>query len=1135
MNRLNSKNTLILLILIFTNPVLSGTALVGDYTIGGTTPDYATISAAVADLNTDGISGPVNFLIRSGSYNEQVTITNFTRTLAAATDQVTFSSAGSNVDWFYTSVSIGSEWVLKLDGASYITFLDLDFHSLISGFGDLVYFEGESNNITIEGCVFDGQASIGNLIFQNTVGNHANNHFYFNSFSQGAVAIDIDYIFGGFDSTGLEISDNIFTNQSSKSVETGSVNLIIKRNKITAGTLSNSDYIAFDIKDNQPTIENNTFNMINGQAAIWIDGLGINTETRIINNMIALDTTTANTAGIYVDSTNVSIYHNTVRSNSATAPALYIAGSSLDVRIQNNILVNNASNLALKIVDADSISISDYNNIYSTGNPVVSWDGMNFSSLFIYVPASGLDNNSIEQSVSFVNTAVGVNDLHLAAPNNNDVDFLAPTLASVNTDFDGDSRGLIRAYKGADEGAAISPLDNADVGGFYTVGGTNPDYLTPNFAIIDLKQRGMKGPVTFRIRAGLYTTHQNLTGINRSGNANDLLTFRAADFNNPPTIRYNATNDTNNWVIKIQDMNYIDFNHVNFLTTSASIYGQLLVIEGDSNNIKVRDSIFTGLIGQTSDESSLVSATNVGLDNYEFTNNQFNNGNIALNFITPNPFTVPQGKILIVESNTFSQQSVNTLVSNHDNIDFNENIITSSFNNFNSLQINFNIDTQIGKNKFLLTGTNSTAINLKGADGISAANPSIISNNFIKASNGINVNEGSNTIYMYYNTVVATVLPINVQAYVNESYSLQLINNILINNGSGSAIFIAENVLVTESNYNNFINGSGALIDWQASQYTTLADFQNATSFDASSTTTPMFFSDIINANFHLALTSIANTSLTGTPLIFISDDFDSDARTDASPYMGADQVAGAPLINTYSVGGMISGLTVTNPLVLQNNSNDNLTVDTNGNFTFNNLINDGEPYNVTILTEPNNPNQICAITNGSNNVAGNNVENIVIVCETQTYSVGGFVINLEATNTLVVQNNNSNNLIINENGLFTFSTELDNTNSYSVTVSTQPNNPIQDCQVSNSSGDVPSFNITNISINCAVSDVIFKNGFEDLIIHFSLTNEKNISSSTAFLGNGISAQVIPTLNIYWLMFMILLFVFMVRRKIISY
>jgi len=72
----------------------------GTRSIGGSSPDYADIPTAINALNSQGISGNVTFLIRGGTYTltSTQTITNFTRTAAAANSTVTFKpDAGATV------------------------------------------------------------------------------------------------------------------------------------------------------------------------------------------------------------------------------------------------------------------------------------------------------------------------------------------------------------------------------------------------------------------------------------------------------------------------------------------------------------------------------------------------------------------------------------------------------------------------------------------------------------------------------------------------------------------------------------------------------------------------------------------------------------------------------------------------------------------------------------------------------------------------------------------------------------------------------------------------------------------------------------------------------------------------------
>jgi hypothetical protein len=78
-----------------------------------------------------------------------------------------------------------------------------------------------------------------------------------------------------------------------------------------------------------------------------------------------------------------------------------------------------------------------------------------------------------------------------------------------------------------------------------------------------------------------------------------------------------------------------------------------------------------------------------------------------------------------------------------------------------------------------------------------------------------------------------------------------------------------------------------------------------------------------------------------------------------------------------FTVGGAVSGLTGSG-LVLQNNGGDKLSINTDGNFTFNASAGAGGPYAVTVLTPPTG--QSCTVQNGSG-TANANVTNVAVSC----------------------------------------------------------------------------------------------------------------------------------------------------------
>ncbi len=84
---------------------------------------------------------------------------------------------------------------------------------------------------------------------------------------------------------------------------------------------------------------------------------------------------------------------------------------------------------------------------------------------------------------------------------------------------------------------------------------------------------------------------------------------------------------------------------------------------------------------------------------------------------------------------------------------------------------------------------------------------------------------------------------------------------------------------------------------------------------------------------------------------------------------------------NTYTIGGVVTGLFTDNSVTLQNNNGDNLTMDANSNFTFATALDDGSTYTVTVLTQPETIIQTCTVINGDSTLAGIDVESVHIDC----------------------------------------------------------------------------------------------------------------------------------------------------------
>jgi len=178
-----------------------------------------------------------------------------------------------------------------------------------------------------------------------------------------------------------------------------------------------------------------------------------------------------------------------------------------------------------------------------------------------------------------------------------------------------------------------------------------------------------------------------------------------------------------------------------------------------------------------------------------------------------------------------------------------------------------------------------------------------------------------------------------------------------------------------------------------------------------------------------------------------------------------------------YNLGVIVTGLTATTGLVLQNNYKDDLAIGGNGSFLFSTVVSDGDPYDVTVLSSPTN--ELCFTTIGSIGViSGADVVDIPITC-VPTYTVGG---TLTGTGTIA-----SGVLTLRLTGgvgggdtisfdsttpafpvNFTFNEKFIDGASYDVTIDS--NTTGLDCTttpIANPSGTIASADVTNVTVTC--------------------------------------------------------------------
>ena len=195
-------------------------------------------------------------------------------------------------------------------------------------------------------------------------------------------------------------------------------------------------------------------------------------------------------------------------------------------------------------------------------------------------------------------------------------------------------------------------------------------------------------------------------------------------------------------------------------------------------------------------------------------------------------------------------------------------------------------------------------------------------------------------------------------------------------------------------------------------------------------------------------------------------------AEQDITDVLGNTMSGGEPaidetysVVNTATIGGTVTGLVGTG-LIIRNNASEQLSIENDGSFVFTIPVTTGEDYLVDVVAQPSTPSQTCTITNEQGPVIGPDIDDVLVACETNRYSVGGTVSGLLGSG-LVLRNLGVDDLAVTANGTFVFDTPIESGEDYVVSVATDPTGPVQRCFVSDGDGMVDNSPIEDVTVDC--------------------------------------------------------------------
>ncbi len=532
---------------------------------------YATITAAVADLNLRGVSGPTSFLLVDTLYSTEtlpiiinvsnINVPNSTNTITikpntGVVSKISGASTSSQVFRILSSY-------VTIDGsnsASTTRNLTIENTSITSPQVILIGSLGSASrmNVTIKNCnLINGINTSSALVVSDgtaagTAGWFRNITIQNNTIQKAYIGAYCNAVVSPGNGSGLFLLQNDLSATGTNALRfvglyiQGVDSAIVSQNTIANfdGVSGEDDRgIWFATATRNTTIERNRIHSLKyiGTGGYGAHGITVSTGTldaniTIKNNMISDISGDAwgtsiladNPFGIYIFSvqTGVKVYYNSInlfgntlnRANAISAGIVLGTGSTAEIK--NNIVVNNLgalTTLGLSTIgvylqtDSTQLVASDFNDIYV--NPTGT-----ITKFIGQIAANGQSTLGGWQtatgtdlnSISDSVTFTADNDLHIPNGTVTALESAGTPIVGITTDIDGQTRNASTPDIGADEFAGVNPADVL-AGDYYIPQGSNPQgFNTLADAIAALNTFGVSSAVRFLIDDNLNEVGANL-------------------------------------------------------------------------------------------------------------------------------------------------------------------------------------------------------------------------------------------------------------------------------------------------------------------------------------------------------------------------------------------------------------------------------------------------------------------------------------------------------------------------------------------------------------------------------------------------------------------------------------------------
>lgn len=435
---------------------------------------------------------------------------------------------------------------------------------------------------------------------------------------------------------------------------------------------------------------------------------------------------------------------------------------------------------------------------------------------------------------------------------------------------------------------------STSLNGVYTIGGSAPDFTNFTDAADALNLAGVGGSVVFNVRPGIYNEQLALNTI-IGASQNNSITFQAENGDkNSVDLRFAASTQANNFIVKLNGTNYVRFKNLTLRSTGVNNLGNVIALSNGATQDSIHNCNLIGLaIQSTSPDLAIIAATGGKFDYITISNSKFVNGSIGVNMESTTTTNYMLYNNFIAD--TFENQYYAGAVINTQFLYNFKNCVISSnslFNGYIGIYSTYSHRGSISGNKITVIngGAGIFQSNCEGNN----TNPTWVTNNSISV-NGANTSSYgiyslySNWQYFYNNSIHlygAATYSYSVYLFYNSAtYSNnRFYNNIVSNSGGGYGYYVYSPAYCT-SDYNNIYTSNPAYLAQTSvpNLNYTISTWKNASRDANSISYRPGFMSDI---NLQPNAADSASWSINGRafPQNNIATDITGNTRSTAIP-----------------------------------------------------------------------------------------------------------------------------------------------------------------------------------------------------------------------------------------------------------